>query len=239
MSQGKMAIVKREMTSLNISLLGISELHWKENDHFKSDDFSMFYSGHQELRRNGVAFIAQKNIAHAVESYTTINDRIKAICVRAKPLNITVLQIYAPTTDASEDDIECFYAKIKEALVQVSRKDIIYAKVGNQVELNITGQFGLGERNEVSDWLIQFCNENHLWVSNTWFMQPKGHLYTWISPGGQYWIQKDYILCKHGLKSLINAIKTFPGADFGSDHELLVATIKVKFCIVRKVSSLK
>lgn len=66
-------------------------------------------SGHHELRSNGVAFIAQKNPACAVESYTTIDDPIMAIRIRAKPLNITVLQIYAPTTDASEDDIDSLH----------------------------------------------------------------------------------------------------------------------------------
>lgn len=63
------------------------------------------------------------------------------------------------------------------------------AKVGNQEELNITGRFGLGERNEAGDRLIQFCNENQLWVANTWFMQPKHRLYTWTSPSGLHPLQ--------------------------------------------------
>uniref|UniRef100_W5MT59 Reverse transcriptase domain-containing protein n=1 Tax=Lepisosteus oculatus TaxID=7918 RepID=W5MT59_LEPOC len=228
MSQGKLDIIKREMIRLNKDFLGISELHWKENGHFKLDDFSVYYSGHQELRRNGVALIAHKNIAHAVESYTTISDRIM--------LNVTVLQVYGPTTDAPED----FYAKIEEALEQVSKKDIIYimgdfkAMVGSQEEANIIGRCGLGERNEAGDRLVQFCHENHLRVSNTWLMQPKRCLYTWTAPSGQHRNQIDYILCSQRWKSSVFAIKTFPGADCGSDHELLVATIKVKFCNIKK-----
>uniref|UniRef100_W5NH99 Endonuclease/exonuclease/phosphatase domain-containing protein n=1 Tax=Lepisosteus oculatus TaxID=7918 RepID=W5NH99_LEPOC len=203
-SQGKLDIIKQEMIRLNIDLLGISELHWKDNGHLKLDDFSVYYSGHQELRRNGVALIAHKNIAHAVESYTTISDRIMDIRIRGKPLNVTVLQVYAPTTDAPEDEREQFYAKIEEALEQV-----------------------------------QFCHENHLRVSNTWFMQPKRRLYTWTAPNGQHRNQIDYIICSQWWKSSVLAIKTFPGADCGSDHELLVATIKVKFCNIKKNASSK
>uniref|UniRef100_W5NGM3 Reverse transcriptase domain-containing protein n=1 Tax=Lepisosteus oculatus TaxID=7918 RepID=W5NGM3_LEPOC len=228
--------IKREMIRLNINLLGISELHWKDNGHFKLDDVSVYYSGHQELRRNGVALIAHKNIAHAVKSYTTISDCIMAIRICGNPLNVMVLQVYVPTTDAPEDESERFYAKIEEALEQVPKKDIIYimgdfnAKVGSQEEANIIGRCGLGERKEAGDGLVQFCHENHLRVSNTWFMQPKCRLYTWTAPNGQRCNQIDYILCSQCWKSH----KTFPGADCGSDHELLVATIKVKFCNIKK-----
>ncbi|XP_041107422.1 craniofacial development protein 2-like [Polyodon spathula] len=240
MSQGKLDIIKQEMIRLNIDLLGISELHWKDNGHFQSDNFSVYYSGHQELRRNGVAVIAHKNIAHTVESYATISDRIMAIRIRGKPLNVTVLQVYAPKTDAPEDESERFYAKIEEALEQVPKKDIIYimgdfnAKVGSHEEVNIIGRCGLGERNDAGDHLVQFCHENHLRVSNTWFIQPKRHLYTWTAPNGQHCNQIDYILCSRCWKSSVLAIKTFPSADYGSDHELLVATIKVKFCNIKK-----
>ncbi|MBN3315792.1 CFDP2 protein, partial [Atractosteus spatula] len=213
MSQGKLNIIKREMIRLNIDLLGINELRWKDNGHFKLDNFTVYYSGHQELRRNGVALIAHKNVAHAVKSYTTISDRIMAVHIRGKPLNVTVLQVYAPTTDAPEDEREEFYAKIEEALEQVPKKDIIYrcnhsnimgdfnVKVGSQEEANIIGRCGLGERNEAGDCLVQFCHENHLRVSNTWFMQPKRRLYTWTAPSGQHRNQIDYILCSQRWKS--------------------------------------
>lgn len=98
------------------------------------------------------------------------------------------------------------------------------AKVGNQEELNITGRVGFGNRNKAGDQLIQFCNENQLRVANTWFMQPKRRLYTWTSLSGLHRNQVDYILCRHRWKCTINAIKTFPGADCGSGHELLVAS---------------
>uniref|UniRef100_W5MW18 Uncharacterized protein n=1 Tax=Lepisosteus oculatus TaxID=7918 RepID=W5MW18_LEPOC len=155
--------------------------------------------------------------------------------------NVTVLQVYAPTTDAPEDESECFYAKIEEALEQVPKKDIIYimgnfnAKVGSQEEANTIGQSGLGERNKAGDCLVKFCHENHLRVSNTWFMQPKCRLYTWTAPNGPHRNQIDYILCSQRWKSSVLAIKTFPGVDCGSDHELLVATIKEKFCNIKNI----
>ncbi|CAI9727959.1 Hypothetical predicted protein [Octopus vulgaris] len=71
-------------------------------------------------------------------------------------------------------------------------------------------------------------------LTNTWFRQPRRRLYTWTSPSGQYRNQIDYILCQQRWKSSVQAVKTFPGADCGSDHELLVAEIKIRLCSVKR-----
>ncbi|RWS06003.1 endonuclease-reverse transcriptase-like protein [Dinothrombium tinctorium] len=242
MSQGKLDIIKREMDRLKIGLLGISELHWTDNGYFQSDDFTVYYSGHDNIKRNGVAFIACKRVTRAIESYSTISDRIISIRIRAKPLFITILQIYAPTSDASEDEIERFYSSLEEALQQVPKKDIIYimgdfnAKVGCQEEERIAGKFGLGDRNDAGDRLVQFCQENRFKIANTWFTQHKRRLYTWTSPNGLYRNQIDYVLCSQRWCSSVLAVKTYPGADCGSDHELLVAKIKVKLCNIKKTA---
>ena len=95
------------------------------------------------------------------------------------------------------------------------------AKVGSQETSGVTGKFGLGMRNEAGQRLIEFCQENALVITNTLFQQHKGRLYTWISPDGQHRNQIDFILCSQRLRSSIQSAKTRPGADCGSDHELL------------------
>ena len=97
------------------------------------------------------------------------------------------------------------------------------AKAGSQETPGVIGKFGLGIQNEAEQRLIEFGQENALVIANTLFQQHKRRLYTWTSPDGQYRNQIDYILCSQRWRSSIQSAKTRPGADCGSDHELLIA----------------
>ena len=92
----------------------------------------------------------------------------------------------------------------------------------------VTGKFGLGIRNEAGQRLIEFCQENALVITNTLCQQHKRILYTWTSPDGQHRNQTDYILCSQRWRSSFQSAKTRPGADCGSDHELLIAKFRLK-----------
>ena len=96
----------------------------------------------------------------------------------------------------------------------------------------ITGKFGLGVWNEAGQRLIEFCQENTLVIPNTIFQQHKRQFYLWISPDSQPWNQIDYVLCRQRWRSFIQAAKIRPGADCGSDHELLIAIFRL---ILKKV----
>ena len=102
------------------------------------------------------------------------------------------------------------------------------AKVESQETPGITGKFGLGIRNEARKMLIEFCQENALVIANTLFQQCKRWLYTWTSPDGQHQNQIDYILCSQKWRSSIQSAKTRLGADWGSDHELLITKLRLK-----------
>ena len=99
-----------------------------------------------------------------------------------------------------------------------------------------TGKFGLGVQNEAGQRLIEFCQENGLVIAHTLFQQHKRKLYTWTSPGGQYWNQTDYILCSQRWKSSIQSTKSRPGGDCGSNHELHTAEFRLKFKKVGKTT---
>ena len=92
----------------------------------------------------------------------------------------------------------------------------------------ITGKFDLGVQNEAGQRLTEFCQENTLVIENTLFQQHKRRFHTWTSPDGQYWHQTDYILCSQRWRSSIQSAKTRPGADYGSDHKLLIAKFRLK-----------
>ncbi|CAF2172469.1 unnamed protein product, partial [Rotaria magnacalcarata] len=109
-------------------------------------------------------------------------------------------------------------------------------KVGSKSVTGITGNFGLGDRNEAGDKLLDFCQNNSLFITNTCFQQPKRRLYTWTSANGQYKNQIDYILCSQRWRSSIQLAKTRPGADCGSDHELLIAKFSMKLKTTSKTA---
>ena len=136
--------------------------------------------------------------------------------------NITVIKVYAPTSNTEEAEVEWFYEDLQNLLVLTPQKDVLFiiedwnAKVGSQETSGVTGKFGLGVRNEAGQRLIEFCQENALVTANILFQQHKRRLYTGTPPDGQYQNQIDYILCSQSWRSSIQSAK---------DQELTVAQI--------------
>ena len=116
---------------------------------------------------------------------------------QGKPLNMTVIQVYAPTSNAEEIEVERFYEDLQDLLELTPQKDVLFiigdwnAKAGSQETPAVTGKFGLGMWNEAGQRLIEFCQENALVIANTLFQQHKRRLYTWTSPDGQHRNQID------------------------------------------------
>ena len=149
-----------------------------------------------------------------------------SVCFQGKPFNVTVIQVYAPTSSAEKAEVERFYEDLQDFLELTPKKDVLFikgdgnAKVGSQETPGVTCKFGLGVRNEAGQRLIQFCQENELVIANTLFKQQKRKLYTWTSQDGQHRNQIDYILCSQRCRSSTQSAKTRPGFDCGSDCEL-------------------
>ena len=115
-----------------------------------------------------------------------------SVRLQGKPFNITVIQVYAPTSNAEETEVERFYEDLQDLLELTPKKDVFYiirdwnAKVGSQETPRVTGKFGLGMWNEAGQKLIEFCQENALVIANTLFQQHKRRLNIWTSPDGQH-----------------------------------------------------
>ena len=165
-----------------------------------------------------------------------------SVQLQGKPFSITVIQIYAPTSNAEENEVEQFYEDLQDLLELTPKKDVLFiigdwnAKVGSQETPGVTGKFGLGMQNEAGQRLIQFCQENALVIANTRFQQHKRRLYTWTSPDGQHRNQINYILFSQRWIHSIQSTKTRPGADCGSEHELLITRFRLKLKKVGKTA---
>ena len=130
---------------------------------------------------------------------------------QGKSFNITVIQVYALTSNAEE--AERFYEDLQDLLELTRKKDVLFiigdwnVKVGSQETPGVTGKFGLGVHNEAGQKLIKFCQENALVIANTLFQQHKRRLYTWTSPVRQHQNQTDYILCTQRWKAIYSQQK--------------------------------
>ena len=140
MNQGKLEVVKQEMARVNVDFLRISKLKWTGMGEFNSDD----------LRRNGVAIMVNKRVRNAVLGCNLKHDRMISIRFQGKPFNVTVIQVYAPTSNTEEAEVEWFYEDLQDLLELTPQKDVLFiigdwnAKVGNQETPGVTGKFDLG-----------------------------------------------------------------------------------------------
>ena len=108
-NQGKLEVIKQEMGRVNVDILGISELKWTGMGEFNSDDHYLYYCGQESLRRNGVAIIVNKRAQNSGLGCNLKNDRMNSVHFQGKPFNITVIQVYAPTSNAEEAEVEWFH----------------------------------------------------------------------------------------------------------------------------------
>ena len=165
-----------------------------------------------------------------------------SLFVSKQTIQYTVIQVYALTSNTEEAEVEQVCEDLQDLLELTPKKDVLFiigdwnAKVGSQEIPGITGKFSLGIQNEASQRLTEFCQENALVIANTLFQQRKRRLYTWTSPDGQHQNQIDYILCCQRWRSSIQSAKTRLKANYGSNHEFLIAKFRLKWKKVGKTT---
>ena len=136
--------------------------------------------------------MVNKRVRNAVIGCNLKNNRMVSVRLQGKPFNITVIQVYAPTSIAEEAEIEQFCEDLQDLLELMLQKDVLFiigdwnAKVGSQETSGVIGKCGLGVQNEAGQRLIEFFQENALVTANTLFQQHKRRLYTRASPDGQH-----------------------------------------------------
>ena len=234
--KGKLSCVCNEMSRCGLQILGISETNWNGSGNFKTNDKQMvIYSGKEEKYSHGVAVILGKEASNSLIGYSPITDRILKVRIQAKPHNVSILQCYAPTSTASNEQIENFYNSLQEAIDTIPNRDIkiimgdMNAKLGKVIQPTAAcGIFGLGDQNERGERLHEFCIANNLSITNTLFKHHPRHLYTWTSPDLRTRNQIDYISMNQKWRASVKNVKTRPSADCNSDHQLLVAKFQLR-----------
>jgi len=194
---GKMAGIFQEMERMNVDIMGVSETCWKDEGDFKSglpgmeDIYRVIYSG-GEKNRKGVGVILRGDVERSVLNYNLISDRIITVKLKATPVNLLLIQVYAPCEDAEEEEKERFYEQIDQVITEnrKGRECLIVmgdfnGKVGRNKEEDTVGPYGVGIRNENGQHIVELCKRHNLYVTNTWFQQKPSAQHTWTSPDGK------------------------------------------------------
>ena len=236
---GKLENLKKETVRCNINIMGVSEVRWKGAGKITTDKHTFVYSG-GEVHERGVGMLIDQATAKYMMGYWALSDRVMLVKFRGKPFDISVIQVYAPTTDADSDEIDSFYEKVDAAMSQCKSQDVVLvmgdfnAKVGEGKEEDIVGPHGLGTRNERGEMLVNWCKGNDLIITNTWFLNHNRRKYTWVSPNSNTRNQIDYIMINKRFRNAVKQSNSYPGADINSHHNLVVAKVKIRLRKLQK-----
>ena len=233
MQKGKLDNIKRERNRVKISIMGLCEVRWKRTGTKTSDSYKIIYSGGDKHER-GVGVILDSRTAKTLKGYWTISDRVMLVRMKGTPFDTSIIQVYAPTSESTEEEIEKFYEELDKAKSFCNSQDVILvmgdfnAKVGSLRHEDTVGPFGLGRKNERGEKLTEWASMNDMAVGNTWYKHPMRRLWTWKSPGDSARNQIDYILINKRFRNGLLNVKTRPGADCYSDHVPVVGKIRIK-----------
>src|SRR5215471_11724490 len=156
------------------------------------------------------------------------------IKLEMEPVCLILIQVYMPTSDSEDEEVEEIYEKLEELLDNQKRTDSVVilgdwnAVIGEGKEEKVVGRFGVGKRNERGEKLVEFCKRRKLMVSNTWFEQPKRRRYTWKRLGDTGRYQIDYILVQMRYRNGVKGASSLPGADCDSDHNMVALRMAIK-----------
>lgn len=231
---GKMRLLINELEHWKMNITGLSEIRWKGSGHFDSNNHCIIYSGNDE-GTGGVAIILDPVTKKSLISYDAISNRILLVKLDSKPVRTNIIQVYAPTSQSSEEDSDQFFELLQSVKDKLKDRELCVimgdfnAKVGEGEERDSgLGPYSLGIRNERGDKLLTFTRANNLVLANTLFNHHPRKRYTWISPDQQTRNQIDFILVNDRWKTSVLDSRSKPGADCDTDHLLVSAKIRLK-----------
>ncbi len=239
LKDGKLENIQEEMKRNKISILGLSETRWKNSGDFENDGYRILYSGGNKHER-GVAVVIHKDYARRITKIVQHSDRIILVKVEGDPADIIIIQVYMPTSQHDEAEIDQLYDQIEKLIDEEKGSDHVVimgdfnAVVGEGREDKEVGSYGLGIRNDRGDKLVEFCKRRKFVVTNTWFKQEKRRRYTWKAPEDIARYQLDYILVRQRYRNSVKKSISYPGADADSDHNLVMMKTKIRMKKIKR-----
>jgi exonuclease III len=232
---GKMQELAEEIAKTQIDILAIQEVRWPGKGQIKKKDYQFFYSGTKEKTgQAGTGFLIMKKMQKHIISYELHNERLCKLRIKGKYNNITMINVYAPTEDKTEEIKEQFYDDLQSMVDKVPKSDLIIilgdvnAKLGKEPAYQkITGKHTLHEEtNRNGEFLCDFAAANNMIVMSTQFQHKQIHKGTWRSPDHNIINQIDHVLVDQTKKDIIEDVRSLRGPNIDSDHFLVKTTLK-------------
>ena len=244
---GKTAQVTKEMVRYKVNILGVSEMRWTDSGMVTlASGQTIVYSGRSDgQHQEGVGIIMDKQTRKSLLSWEPIDARIIRARFFSTYAKITVIQCYAPTEQATEDEKDMFYHNLQSQIDKSPRHDIMIimgdlnSKIGcdNSGYEYCMGKEAMGERNDNGQRLIDICLENGLVIGGSVFQHKNIHKATWTSPDNRTKNQIDHIVINQKWRRSMKDVKAIRGADIGSDHNLVLCKLKLKLKKATKTTS--
>lgn len=240
---GKLHQAARELRKFRLEVLGMSECRWNgSGEHQLATGEKFLYSGRAEgeIHSEGVGFLLSKNASRSLIEWNPVSERIIYAKFHSRVRNIAIIQVYAPTELADTEVKEEFYDQLTAVLADIKKGNILIlmgdfnAKVGSD-NLNlehVMGKQGLGDINENGELFVEACVTAELVIGGTLFIHKKCHKTTWISPDGRTENQIDHFCISRKWRGSLLDVRVRRSADIGSDHQLLIADVRLKVAAV-------
>ena len=234
---GCMEQVLKTMKDYRLDILGVSEMRWTGQGRLMIDGATVLYSGKQDHHTHGVGIILSSSAAQALVGWKPVSDRIITARLYTRHAKVTIVQVYAPTEVASEEDKDALYSQLQTVLKEIPSYDIKML-IGDFNEKLDSDRRGLNttvgphrsasSTNDNRERLLMLTSTNGLSIGNTFFKHKQIHKKTWVSPGGETQNELDYICINTTWRSSLLDVRSHRGADVGSDHFLVVSKIRLK-----------
>ena len=197
---GRLKLLRNEMERYKCDDLGIAEMRWTRTGEMNGG--KVIWSGEEKEHTKGVGFLLNPSARASLLGYKPVNPRIILARFEGNPMNMSVIQVYAPTAESTEEEIDKFYEALESTMAEIPRKDIRIivgdwnAKIGkdNTGWERIMQKHGFGEQNERGEKLLEFALKHDMLICNTRFEQADQRKWTWRSPDGKHRNMLDTVL---------------------------------------------
>jgi len=243
---GRLDQVLEEMQKYKLDILGLSEVRWTGQGRFTSGQATILYSGREKDHYQGVGILLNKNATKALIGWKPVSERIITARFATRHAKITVVQVYAPTESASDSEKDSFYEQLQDELNSIPSYDIklVIGDFNGKIDDNRRGSYTMigphGSAISTNDNGERFalsCCTNGLSIGNMFFRHKRIHKVTWTSPDGGTSNEIDYICISSLWRSSLHDVRTYRGADVGSDHNLVIARIWLRLKKTKVVTS--
>ena len=238
LKEGYLELLEIDLEKYTWDIIGLSETRWlKSGEITTKNGHTFIWSGNDTFKQHGVGLLINKSIKKSILEYKAISERIIKIRIAAKPENLCILQIYAPTSTADTETIDEWYNQLEQVIRDIPKKDVKIiqgdwnAKLGEESKSdfnNLMGRYSNRETNERGKDMLEFMSRWNLYACNTKFKHKPSRIYTWYSPDNYSRNQIDYILIAVRWQKFVSRCRVLNGIDVGSDHRMVMMTIKFR-----------